>query len=110
MVGEMSTEITEESFTQEVINSEIPVFTCFTTTWCQSCFPTCFIADHLAGYYQGRIKFIKVDKEKAPRLSTEYNITVVPTIVIFQGSKVVKKMLGFQSEDLLRGALDVLLT
>ena len=108
MVGKMLTEVTEQNFDEEVLNSDLPVFTCFTTSWCQACFPTCLVADELVNRYEGRIKFVRIDKEKAPEISDEYHITVVPSIILFQNSQLVKKLLGYQEESALRDMLDTL--
>jgi len=109
MVGKMLIEVTEQNFDEEVLNSNLPVFACFTTSWCSSCFPTCFVADKLANRYEGRIKFVRMDQEKVPRMSVEHNITVVPSIILFQDSQMVKKLLGYQEEIVLRDMLNALL-
>ena len=108
MVGKMLTEVTEQNFDEEVLNSDIPVFACFTTSWCRACFPTCFVADELANRYEERIKFVRIDKEKVPEISDEYHITVVPSIILFQDSQMIKKLLGYQEERALRDLLDAL--
>jgi len=108
MVGKMLTEVTEQNFDEEVLNSDLPVFACFTTSWCSSCFPTCFVADGLANRYEGRIKFVRIDREKVPKISDEYHITVVPSIILFQDSQMIKKLLGYQKESALRDMLDAL--
>jgi len=109
MVGKILTEVTEQNFDEEVLKSDLPVFACFTTSWCRACFPTCFVADELANRYEGRIKFVRIDKEKAPEISDEHHITVVPSIILFQDSQITKKLLGYQEERALRDMLDVLL-
>jgi len=108
MVGKMLTEVTEQNFDEEVLNSDLPVFACFTTSWCRACFPTCLVADELANRYEGRIKFVRIDKEKAPEISDEYHITVVPSIILFQDSQMIKKLLGYQEDRALRDLLDAL--
>ena len=109
MAGKMLTEVTEQNFDEEVLNSDLPVFACFTTSWCRACFPTCLVADELVNRYEGRIKFVRIDKEKAPEISDEYHITVVPTIILFQDSQITKRLLGFQEKVALRDLLDALL-
>jgi len=108
MVGKMLTEVTEQNFDEEVLNSDLPVFACFTTSWCRACFPTCFVADDLANRYEGQIKFVRIDREKVPEISDEYHITVVPSIILFRGSRMIKKLLGYQEETALRYLLDAL--
>ena len=109
MVGKMLIEVTEQNFDEEVLNSALPVFACFTTSWCQACFPTCLVADELVNRYEGRIKFVRIDKEKAPEISDEYHIAVVPSIILFQNSQITKRLLGYQEKVALRNLLDALL-
>ena len=108
MVGKMLTEVSKQNFDEEVLNSKLPVFACFTTSWCSSCFPTCLVADELVNRYEGRIKFVRIDKEKVPEISAEYHITVVPSVILFQDSQMIKKLLGYQEERALRELLDAL--
>ena len=102
-------EITRRDFDKEVLGCELPVFACFTTSWCGHCFPTCLAIDELVNRYEGRIKFVRIDKEKAPEIADEYHITVVPSIILFQDSQITKKLLGYQDKVALRDLLDNLL-
>ena len=102
-------DITDGDFNKEVLEFELPVFACFTTSWCGHCFPTCLVADDLVNHYEGRIKFVRIDKEKAPEIADEYHITVVPSIILFQDSQIIKKLLGYQDKLALRDLLDSLL-
>lgn len=102
-------DVTEKDFKKEVLKSELMVFACFTTSWCQDCFPTCFVANELIEHYDGKVKFVRIDKEKALELSEEYHITVVPSIILFQDSQIIKKLLGYQDRLALRNLLDSLL-
>ena len=102
--GKTMIEISERDFDQELL-----VFACFTTRWCGYCFPTCLIVDELESHYDGRIKFVLIDKEKAPEISNEYSVTVVPSIIIFQDSKIIEKLLGYQDKPYLKDLLDKLL-
>ena len=102
-------EISERDFNKEVLECELPVFACFTTQWCGHCFPVCLTADELENQYEGRIKFVRIDKENATEIADEYNITVVPSIILFQNSQMTKKLLGYQGKVALRDSLDDLL-
>jgi len=109
MAGKMLAEVTERNFDEEVLSSDLPVFACFTASWCGHCFPTCFVADELASRYEGRIKFVRIDMGKATEISDEYHITVVPSIILFQDSQIIKRLLGYQEKVALKGLLDALL-
>ncbi len=99
-------EITDRDFDREVLKCDLPVFTCFTTRWCHSCYPTCLCVDQLVEKYAERVKFVRVDKEKNPEVSNRYDVAAVPTILIFRDSQPVKKRLGFQDRRSLRPLLD----
>jgi thioredoxin 1 len=99
-------DITDRDFDKEVLECELPVFACFTTRWCHTCFPTCLFADELTEEYNGRVKFTRVDIEESPEIAERYHVIPVPTILIFQDSQPVKKLLGFQDRFSLRSALN----
>lgn len=99
-------EVTEQDFNTEVLECELPVFACFTTRWCHTCYPTCLFADQLDAKYEGRVKFVKLDTEKNSQIAERYNVIAVPTILLFHGSQMVKRLLGFQELRSLTALLD----
>jgi len=99
-------EVTGQDFEKEVLECDIPVFACFTTHWCQPCFPTCLIADQLTEEYSGVVKFVRLDVEKSAEIAKGYNITAVPTILLFRNSLPTKTLRGFQDRNSLRDLLN----
>jgi thioredoxin 1 len=98
-------EVTERDFDKEVLECELPVFACFTTKWCHTCYPTCLFADELVKEYEGSVKFVRVDMEGSHDTSARYRIKVVPTILLFKNSQPVEKLLGFQNGESLKRLL-----
>jgi thioredoxin 1 len=99
-------EITDRDFDSEVLKSKLPVLACFEVEWSLSSCATCLFADKLAREYEGRVKFVKMDIEKSPDISTRYRVITVPTILLFKDSQPVKKLLGFQDCVSLRSTLN----
>jgi thioredoxin 1 len=110
MVGEMLTRVTKQNFDKEVLECELPVFACFTARWCHTCFPTCLFAEQLVKEYDGRIKFVRLDTEKCPEIAERYHVIAVPTILLFQESQELKRLLGFQDKWSLRPLLNSVLS
>lgn len=98
-------EVTELDFEKEVLNCKLPVFACFTARWCHTCYPTCLFAGELVKEYEDSVKFVRVDIEECPVISDRYHIITVPTILLFQDSQPMKKLLGFQERRSLRRLL-----
>lgn len=105
----MVIEITGQDFGEEVLKSHLPVFACFTTPQCGSCFALCLVIEDLAMEYEGRIKFVRIDIEEEPELATKYNIIPLPAVVLFRDSEPMKKVLGFRHKGPLRDLLDALI-
>jgi thioredoxin 1 len=99
-------EITDRDFDKEVLKCDLPVFACFTTPWCHTCFPTCLLADKLLNKYGDMVKYVRIKAEESPEVIQRYNIIVVPTILLFQNSQPVKKLIGFHDLKSLRALLD----
>ncbi len=105
----MMIKITEREFDKEIIECKLPVFACFTTHWCQTCYPVCLFADELAKEYDGRIKFVRIDKEENPEIAERYNVIAIPAIIIFKDKEPEKRLAGFQDLKTLRNILDKLI-
>lgn len=104
----MITELTRREFDRVVLESDIPVFVCFSTTRCESCFALCLLVEDLIDEYSGLVKFVMINVEKEPELAERYNIRPLPAVLLFHHGKTVKEMGGFQYKARIRKALDTL--
>ena len=98
--------VTIEDFEEEVLNCPLPVFVCFTTQPCESCFPLCLLARELAEEYRGKIKFVTIDAVEEADLADRYHVLSVPTAILFRDSRPAKRLLGFHYKFVLRNILD----
>jgi thioredoxin 1 len=64
------------------------------------------ILDSLAGEYAGRVRLVKVNVDEAPGLAQQYQVTGVPTLLLFQGGQVRETTVGLVSARALRALLD----
>ena len=106
----MIAEITSQNFNEEVLNSDTPVFTCFTASTCGTCFALHLVLEDLVKQYEGRVKFVMINVEKEPLLATKYNILPLPAMLVFRDSEPVTRVLGFQEKRALSILLDSVLT
>ena len=97
--------VTTNDFGEVVLDSSLPVFACFTTQPCESCFPLCLLARELAEEYRGRIKFVTIDAGEEAALADRYHVLSVPTAILFRGSRPAKRLLGFHCKSVLRNLL-----
>ncbi|MBD3270770.1 thioredoxin [Candidatus Peregrinibacteria bacterium] len=104
----MAVHFEDSNFEQEVLKSDIPVLVDFYAEWCGPCKMMAPIIDKLAEEYEGKVKIGKVDVDSQPENSQKYQVQSIPTLIIFKDGEPINQMVGFQSEENLRKALDEL--
>jgi len=83
----------------EVINSDKPVFVDFWAEWCGPCRMVSPVVEELAGDYDGRVKFVKVNVDEANELASRYNVFSIPTLAIFNKGQLISQQVGAASKE-----------
>lgn len=102
----MAMEFTNANFTEEVLNSPIPVMVDFWATWCMPCKMLAPTLEELAEEANGAYKVGKVNVDAEPALAAQFGIMNIPTVLVFKNGQVVEKSVGLvqksQLSDLLK--------
>lgn len=100
-------EVTDETADQEIFEEKKPVFVDFFATWCGPCKMLSPIIDELSQEYKDKIKFVKVDVDKSPKLAQKYEIMAMPTMkFLTQKCKSGKSLVGYKEKDKIKSFLD----
>lgn len=100
---------TDSNFQNEVLKSESPVVVDFWAVWCEPCRIVSPIIDELAGEYHGKVKVGKLNVDENPQTAGSYGIMSIPSILIFQNGNPVKTIVGAQSKENFKRAIDEVL-
>jgi thioredoxin 1 len=72
-----------ESFSQ-LIQSSQPVLVDFFATWCGPCKSMEPVIKDVAKTVAGKVRVVKVDIDKQQQIARQYNVSAVPTFIIFK--------------------------
>ena len=77
----------EENFTNDVLNSDLPVLVDFWAEWCGPCKQLSPTVEEIALEHQGKIKVCKMDVDSNREIAAKYGIRSIPSLIIFKNGE-----------------------
>ena len=97
--------VTDDTFENEVLKSDLPVVVDFWAEWCGPCRMIAPVVEELAGEYDGKAKFAKVDVDAQQKYAGQFGIRSIPTLLIFKDGKVADQIIGAVPKGVLEGKI-----
>lgn len=93
-----SLRFTDENFRREVVNSELLVLVDFWGSWCPPCKMVEPVIDELANELDGRVKVGRLNIDQNPAVRSMFEITAVPTFILFKYGQIIERVVGARSK------------
>lgn len=86
--------VSDASFAQEVLASELPVVVDFWAPWCKPCADVAPVVASLAQTYAGKVRFVKLNVDENPQITGQMGIRGLPTLMLLRDGEVVNTKVG----------------
>jgi thioredoxin 1 len=98
--------VDDTNFEELVLNSDKPVLVDFWATWCGPCKIIAPTVEEIAKDYDGRAVVAKLDVDKAKETAIQYEVSSIPTLIVFKGGEEVSRIVEVQEKSVLMAKLD----
>lgn len=99
-------ELSDQNFEQEVIKGTSVTLVDFWAAWCGPCKMIAPIVEELAGEYEGRVRFGKLNVDDNPAIASKYAIRSIPTLMVFKNGGMVDQLIGVRPKTDIKKTLD----
>ena len=99
-------EVTDQSFEQDVLKSDVPVLVDFWAEWCGPCKALAPAVEKVAGEYEGKAKFVKLNIDDNNQVAQQYGIKGIPTLILFKNGAEADRTVGLTTKDNISRMID----
>jgi thioredoxin 1 len=86
--------VTDATFADEISGSDKPVLIDFWAEWCGPCKMVAPVLEEIASEHGDKLTIGKLNIDENPQIARDLGIMSIPTMMVFQGGKPVKTIVG----------------
>ncbi|MBK6351761.1 MAG: thioredoxin TrxA [Steroidobacteraceae bacterium] len=86
--------VSDSSFEQDVLKSNVPVLLDFWAEWCGPCKMIAPILDQIAAEYAGKVLVAKMNVDENPRTPMKFSVRGIPTLILFKNGQLQGQKIG----------------
>jgi thioredoxin 1 len=98
-VTEEITAVSDVTFDEEVLKSEIPVLVDFWAVWCAPCQLVAPTLEYMVQTYKDKMKIRKLNVDENPKIASKYGIMSIPTLLLFKEGELKETIIGAQPQE-----------
>jgi thioredoxin 1 len=87
-------EVSDASFSSDVLSSNTPVLVDFWATWCGPCKMVAPVLEEIAAEKGDHLRVAKLDVDANPETARDFQVVSIPTMILFKDGEPVKRIVG----------------
>jgi len=91
--------VTDDSFEQDVLQTDLPTIVDFWAVWCAPCVYIAPILEDIAAEHDGQLKIAKLNIDENPNTVGMYGIMSIPTLLVFKDGQPVERIVGYMPKE-----------
>jgi thioredoxin 1 len=93
-LAEAILDVTDDTFEEEVLKSDLPVLVDFWAVWCAPCQMIVPALEHIAQNYNEKLKVLKLNVDENMKTSAKFGVRSIPTLLLFKGGELKETIVG----------------
>ena len=86
--------VSDSSFEQDVLKSNVPVLLDFWAEWCGPCKMIAPILNQIAAEYAGKVVVAKMNVDENPKTPMKFSVRGIPTLILFKNGQLQGQKIG----------------
>jgi thioredoxin 1 len=102
-------EVTDSTFTAEVLQNDKPTLVDFWAPWCGPCRQVAPVLEQIGTEHSDSIDIVKLNVDDNPQTAAAYGVVSIPTLNVYKGGELVKTIVGAKPKAMLLKDLEAFL-